>query len=419
MGYNGTHNSIRRTMTYKQLQEITEILKDIPDGERRDKAVQLMLQSAAETITEEVVTELIGKSNNEKKTSSAEIKFTKKEIESMSKTFKREFIANGMAAHIIERPSGKHGVFYEIRYRRNGYDIAVSNKELKRAKAMFVEATQNLPPPEVIAKNKFTFGFIADEWLRYKRGKIAEDTRKGYESQIRRFIPKTFMDKPIKAIRTSDIDEVMNALDTPRKYEDMRTVFNSIFKYAKASGIVTYNPVEMIPFKRAERENRDRLTDEQIKIFLANLKTPFFDKTRNFAYAMYFFGLRPCEIDDEAHFENGFLICRNRKRKNGKKAYKKIPIPRQAEKLFDFDSPLKSPLSYDRTLDIMKKALPEGAIPYQLRHTFASVCDEKVKREVVELWMGDSPERLVGKTYVHYSDDFMRQEMDKVNFVVA
>ena len=406
-------------MTYKQLQEITEILKDIPDRERRDKAVQLMLQSAADTITCDVVNELIGKRNNGKKTSSAKIKFTKKEIESMSKTFKREFIANGMTAHIIERPSGKHGSFYEIRYRRNGYDIAVSNKELKTAKAMFIEATQNLPPPDVIAKNKLSFGFIADEWLRYKHGKVAEDTWKGYESQIRRFIPQKVKDKPIKSIRTSDIDELMNALDTPRKYEDMRTIFNSIFKYAKASGIVTYNPVEMIPFKRAERENRDRLTDEQIKTFLTNLRTPAFDKTRNFALAMYFFGLRPCEIDDEAHFENGFLVCRNRKRKNGKKAYKKIPIPRQAQNLFDFNSPLKSPLSYDRTLDIMKKALPEGIIPYQLRHTFASVCDEKVKREVVELWMGDSPERLVGKTYVHYSDEFMRNEMDKVNFVVT
>ncbi len=406
-------------MTYKQLQEITEILKDIPDSERRDKAVQLMLQSAADTITCDVVNELIGKRNNGKKTSSAKIKFTKKEIESMSKTFKREFIANGMAAHIIERPSGKHGVIYEIRYRRNGYDIAVSNKELKTAKAMFIEATQNLPPPDQLAKNKFSFGFIADEWLRYKHGKVAEDTWKGYESQIRRFIPQKIKDKPIKSIRTSDIDELMNELDTPRKYEDMRIIFNSIFKYAKASGIVTYNPVEMIPFKRAERENRDRLNDEQIKTFLRNLQEPYFDKTRNFAYAMYFFGLRPCEIDDEAHFENGFLICRNRKRKNGKKAYKKIPIPRQAKNLFDFNAPLKSPLSYDRTLDIMKKALPEGIIPYQLRHTFASVCDEKVKREVVELWMGDSPERLVGKTYVHYSDEFMRKEMDKVKFVVA
>lgn len=406
-------------MTYKQLQEITEILKDIPDSGRRDKAVQLMLQSVADTITCDVVNELIGKRNNSKKTSSAKIKFTKKEIESMSKTFKREFIANGMAAHIIERPSGKHGSFYEIRYRRNGYDITVSNKELKTAKAMFIEATQNLPPPDQKAKNKFSFGFIADEWLRYKHGKVAQDTWRGYESQIRRFISQKIKDKPIKSIRTSDIDELMNALDTPRKYEDMRTIFNSIFKYAKASGIVTYNPVEMIPFKRAERENRDRLTDGQIKTFLTNLQMPLFDKIRNFALVMYFFGLRPCEIDEEAHFENGFLICRNRKRKNGKKAYKKIPIPRQAQNFFDFNSPLKSPLSYDRTLDIMKKALPEGIIPYQLRHTFASVCDEKVKREVVELWMGDSPERLVGKTYVHYSDEFMKNEMDKVNFVVA
>lgn len=405
-------------MTYKQLQEITEILKDIPDNERRDKAVQLMLQSAADTITCDIVNELIEKRTDNKKTSSAKIKFTKKEIESMSKTFKREFIANGMAAHIIERPSGKHGSFYEIRYRRNGYDITVSNKELKTAKAMFIEATQNLPPPDVIAKDKFSFGFIADEWLRYKHGKVAEDTWKGYESQIRRFIPPRFNEKLIKSIRTSDIDELMNALDTPRKYEDMRTIFNSIFKYAKASGIITYNPVEMIPFKRAERENRDRLTNEQIKTFLTNLQAPLFDKIRNFAYAMYFFGLRPCEIDEEAHFENGFLICRNRKRKNGKKAYKKIPIPVQAENLFDFNSSLTSPLSYDRTLDIMKKALPEGIIPYQLRHTFASVCDEKVKREVVELWMGDSPERLVGKVYVHFKDSFMREEMDKVKFLI-
>jgi len=406
-------------MTYKQLQEITEILKDIPDSERRDKAVQLMLQSAANTITTEVVNELIENRNKGKKTSSAELKFTKKEIESMSKTFKREFIANGMAAHIIERPSGKRGTFYLFCKQKTAYEIAVSNKELKTAKAMFIEATQNLPPPDVIAKNKFSFGYITDEWLRYKHGKVAEDTWKGYESQIRRFIPPRFKDKPIKSIRTSDIDELMNALDTPRKYEDMRIIFNSIFKYAKASGIITYNPVEMIPFKRAERENRDRLTNGQIKIFLTNLQAPLFDKVRNFALAMYFFGLRPCEIDEEAQFENGFLICRNRKRKNGKKAYKKIPIPRQAEKFFDFNSPLKSPLSYDRTLDIMKKALPEGVIPYQLRHTFASICDEKVKREVVELWMGDSPERLVGKTYVHYSDEFMWKEMDKVQFVVA
>lgn len=54
-------------MTYKQLQEITEILKDIPDSERRDKAVQIMLQSAADTITTDVVNELIENKSNGKK----------------------------------------------------------------------------------------------------------------------------------------------------------------------------------------------------------------------------------------------------------------------------------------------------------------------------------------------------------------
>lgn len=214
-----------------------------------------------------------------------------------------------------------------------------------------------------------------------------------------------------------EIDDIMQSF-APRMYEQMRTIFNGIFKYAKANGNITINPIDMIPFKRAERQNRDRISDEQIIAFLNNLTDPFYDRIRNFAYAMYFFGLRPCEIDEEAHFENGFLICRNRKRKNGKKAYKKIPIPRQAEKFFDFNSPLKSPLSYDRTLDMMKKALGEGVVPYQLRHTFASICDENVKREVVELWMGDSPERLVGKTYVHYSDKFMLEEMKKVRFII-
>lgn len=352
-----------------------------------------------------------------KKTVSTVIKFSKKEVDAMSKTFKKEFIANGLAARIIKRPSGKHGVYYEIRYRKNGYNITISNTDLKLAKKLFIEATKLLDSPEQMIKNKLKFCNIADEWIKYKHGKIAEDTWKGYESLIRRYVPDEIKNKSICDIHTKDLDDVMQTYN-PRMYEQMRTIYNGIFKYAKANGNITINPIDMIPFKRAERQNRDRISDEQIIDFLNNLKDPFYDRIRNFALAMYFFGLRPCEIDDEAHFENGFLICRNRKRKNGKKAYKKIPIPRQAEKLFDFNSPLKSPLSYDRTLDVMKKALGEGVVPYQLRHTFASICDEKVKREVVELWMGDSPERLVGKTYVHYSDKFMIEEMNKVCFII-
>ena len=141
----------------------------------------------------------------------------------------------------------------------------------------------------------------------------------------------------------------------PRMYEDMRTEINQIFKYAIASGIITHNPVTLIPFKRAERKKREALTDFQIKEFLIRIREPQYDRIRQAAYIFYFFGIRPCELDEEARFENGFFICRNRKRKGGKIEYKKIPIPKQAQGLIEFDKPIVPSLSYDRWLDLIDR----------------------------------------------------------------
>ena len=283
------------------------------------------------------------------KTSSATIKFSEGEIDMMSKTFKKEFIANGLAARVIQRPSGKNGHYYEIRYRRNGYNITVSNKDLKVAKALFVKATRHLDSPEVMTQKKLTFGKICTEWLEYKHGKIAEQTWQEYKTNSEKYVTEDLRTRPIVGIKTIDIDRFMHGFDTmPRKYEDMRTLLNSVFKYARANGFITHNPVELVPFKRAERQNRDRMTNDQLGYFLRKIREPRYDRIRQTAYVLYFFGLRPCEIDEEARFENGFLICRNRKRKGGKIAYKKIPVPKQAQGLIDFDLPIVPPLSYDR-----------------------------------------------------------------------
>lgn len=357
---------------------------------------------------------------NKNKTLSATIKFTKKEVDMMSQTFKKEFIANGCAGRIIKRPSGKHGFYYEIRYRRNGYNISVSNKDIDKAKELFIVATYNLDAYKVDTKNKFTFASIAAEWLEYKKGKLAEThTYQQYESRVARLVPEELKKKQISAIRTNEIDKAINIATTPRMYEDLRSLYNQIFKYAIASGIINHNPVTLIPFERAERKNRDAMTEEQIKNFLQRIKEPKFDRIRQTAYMLYFFGLRPCEVDQEARFENGFLICRNRKRKRGKIEYKKIPIPNQARELIDFDKPLTCPLCYTALLELMKDALGNcGLTPYNLRHTFASTCAETVREDIVELWMGDSPERLVGRVYVHYKDTFMIEQMQTVNFII-
>ena len=227
-------------------------------------------------------------------------------------------------------------------------------------------------------------------------------------------LPEEIRKKPIAEIRTIDIDAILKEVK-PRKYEELRTLFNGIFKYAIASGIITHNPVALIKFKRAERQSRESLSKGEIVAFLERIKEPKYDEIRQFAYILYFFGLRPCEIDEETHREGDFLITRNRKRKNGKIEYKKIPIPTQAQELIDWDKPLTTDLHRLKINDIMKELLAEKTA-YCLRHTFATVCQQYVRPDIVDIWMGDSPQRLVGKVYTHFPDDFMYEQMQMVKF---
>ena len=143
-----------------------------------------------------------------------------------------------------------------------------------------------------------------------------------------------------------------------------------------------------------------------------------YDPIRQCAYVLYFFGLRPCEVDEELRVENGFLIARNRKRKNGKIEHKKPPVPKQAQGLIDFDKQIMPNLSYDKWLDLMKECLPDHLTSYNLRHTFATKCSEPtdIKSEIGKIWMSDRPTRLVGKHYVHYSDELMRKKWIWLNF---
>ena len=67
---------------------------------------------------------------------------------------------------------------------------------------------------------------------------------------------------------------------------------------------------------------------------------------------------------------------------------------------------------------LIKDLLGCIATSYYFRHTFASTCAKYVRQDIVEIWVGDSPERLIGQYYVHFPDDFMKTEMEKVVFFV-
>lgn len=102
---------------------------------------------------------------------------------------------------------------------------------------------------------------------------------------------------------------------------------------------------------------------------------------------------------------------------NGKIEYKKIPVPKQTQELIEWNKPLTADLHRLKINDMMKDLLA-GKTAYCLRHTFATICQQYVRPDIVDIWMGDSPQRLVGKVYTHFSDDFMKKQMDLVIFPV-
>ncbi len=354
--------------------------------------------------------------NGKSKSISSIIKFTQQEIKNMSTTFKKVFIANGLAAHVIKKPSGKSSFKYEIRYRANGYSIIACSTDLRKAKEKFLAKTM---PNEiekyrvVNIKQKDSLEEIFDEWYMVKEGTITDKALQTYNSKFQK-LPEKLRKTGISKIRTNDLMQIMKEA-SPRQYEELRTIFNSLFKYAIASGVVSHNPVALIPFKRAERQVRESLSTQEILTFLQRITLPKYERIKQGLYILYFFGLRPCELDEETHREGNFLITRNRKRKNGKIEYKKIPIPKEAEPLIDWNKPLTFQLS-PKPREAWVKEILDGKTAYNLRHTFSSICQQYVRQEIVDIWIGDSSTRLIGKHYTHFPDEFMESQMNLVKF---
>lgn len=159
------------------------------------------------------------------------------------------------------------------------------------------------------------------------------------------------------------------------------------------------------------------MTREEQLLLVKRLSTPEYAPYKNSFLIMLYFGLRPCELQD-IRFENDFLIARNAKRKNGKIEYKKIPVPRQAREKLNFDDKLPSHRT-DVLNRIFKRIIGDESITqYYLRHTFATTCQQYVRPDIVDIWMGDSTERLVGRVYTHFPDSFMQAQMELVRFDV-
>ena len=143
---------------------------------------------------------------------------------------------------------------------------------LRKAKEKFLAKTM---PNEiekyrvVNMKQKDSLEEIFDEWYMVKEGTITDKALQTYNSKFQK-LPEKLKKTNVSKIRTSDLMQIMKEA-TPRQYEELHTIFNSLFKYAIASGVVSHNPVALIPFKRAERLVREPYPPKKYLLFYSEL----------------------------------------------------------------------------------------------------------------------------------------------------
>ncbi len=351
-----------------------------------------------------------------KKSYSGFLKFTIQEVSKMPKEFSKTFRAEGCTIHYRKRYRGKDGKHftYEARYRKYGYNISVSGKTLEEIKERFIIALHELESNGYAMKVPNTFNRFANYYFEnfYKR-KVRESTYVGNMYKYNKHIKPVFEELPLARITPKQCQDIIDGLTYKgmgKTADEVFSILNGIFKAAIKHSLLRHNPLDLITHTQHERKHGNALTKaEEYKLLLAMAGTKY---QLLFAVALYT-GMRPNEYRT-ARIEGNFIICVNSKQKNGKTAYKRIPINPMLRQYIDGATAFQFPGEFYMR-DKMKGILPNHIL-YDLRTTFNSRCVECGIADVArKLFMGHSLGTL-DNAYTQVSGEYLIAEGEKLRY---
>lgn len=383
-----------------------------------------------------------GKRNNpsnnprlQKKTNTSEIKdcngidyneniiitFTKEEISKMPLQFRKEYRIDGSVVRCRKRPTGQNKFTYEMRYRRDGYNVTATAKNLEECKAKFLaklkEADKQIKTQETQTNFK-TFAVYYFET--FKKRKVAEATYKADCSRLNTWLLPQFGEKDLKAIKPNDCQTFIDSLISQGKSktaEEVHSLLNQLFKGAIKHGYIVHNPLDLVVKTKHESEHGTALTLEKEAQFLTLLNN---DKYAPIFITALYTGMRPNEYE-HAEFKDGFVVTINSKRKNGKIEYKKIPLhPMFAPFVTpafiqDFNALKKTEVNTLRRY-FCKNFANIASKLYDLRTTFYTRCQmcgvsEPARNEFVGHSSG-----ILKDTYTDLPDNYLLKEGEKIKY---
>lgn len=407
-------------MNYKELQRLNEIIETLNKSSNADENIQFVLKLAEQSITTETLRNLIEKDEElplrkqEDKQAKFNLLFTNKEIKKMPKTFKKEFRAEGCTARVRKRPCGKDTFTYEIRYRRNGYNVSACGKTKEEAKENFIKKLKTARPIKQAVEQSQDFCRFTEYYFeKYRSKKVTEVTLKNDMLRYNKYLKPYFQEKDIDKITPDDCQRLIDNIVAEGKGKTADEIFslmNCIMKMAIAHHLIQYNPMDIVLHTQHQTEHGSALTAKESEILLKEIKGKPFETVIALAY---YTGLRPNEYET-AKIEGDFIIAINSKRKNRKIQYKRIPICNALRPYLESVSDIKLPMSLKTLWNKFKAILPNHSL-YDLRTTFYTRCKEKgVAEPALMEFVGHSMGAL-GNAYTDLSDEYLLREGEKLN----
>ncbi len=364
----------------------------------------------------------------EKENEKGVVYFTDKEIKTMPKKIQRLIILDGKRCRLRTRQSGKESTTYQIRFRRDGYDVNACGVTIEIAKKNFLEKIKTAKPKGEQAGDEFRAPLTFSAFALYYFEKFHKEkvSKKHYENGVRlfqRWLAPRFKEQPLNKITPSNCKAILDEVNEQGKgktADDLRSLMNVIFKNAIAHGLIELNPLAIVVHIPHEKENGKALTKEEEKELFAGLRRLGY--ADNFARAValvLFCGLRPVELrygEILPRIEGEFIVAVNSKRHtNGKKKveFKRIPIIKRLRPYLPDDGVFDIP-----NLDMLRRAV-KNILPYHklydLRTTFYTRCDEyKVAEPARDEFVGHSNGKLTD-AYRDLSSEYLLQEGKKLD----
>ena len=356
--------------------------------------------------------------NNDEGTSPKEetgiIYFTEKELKSMPKKFRSQFNIDGRWVTLRKRKRGKTSCTYEIRYRRNGYNISVSAKSEELVRQRFIDRINEKENGFQQIKVPTTFHEFAIFYFEnYRKRKVSELTYKFDLRKYERHLQPVFKSVSLRSINNEMCQAIIdkyNAKGLRKTAKELSSLLSGIFTYAVNHGIIPRNPIKLVINQPYESKHGAAFTKEEERLFLQSLEgTPFLTAGAVILYT----GLRPCEYKT-ARIEGKFIVAINAKRKTGKVEYKRIPISPMLEPYLKGVTEFYMP--HDKTMERRLKAVLPHHKLYDMRTTFNTRCEEFHVNDLARrMFMGHSLDKL-RKTYTDLPDDWFITEIKKIRY---